>query len=57
VEAALRPALPPLQWLRSFEAAARNLSFTTAAEEIGITRSAVSQQIKSLEQAYQICKV
>ena len=42
--------LPPLQWLRSFEAAARHMSFTTAAEELGITQSAVSQQIKALEQ-------
>jgi LysR family glycine cleavage system transcriptional activator len=42
--------LPPLQWLRSFEAAARHMSFTTAAEELGITQSAVSQQVKALEQ-------
>lgn len=42
-------ALPPLTWFRSFEAAARTLSFTAAAEEIGLTQSAVSQQVKSLE--------
>lgn len=42
-------SLPPLTWFRSFEAAARYLSFTTAAEEIGLTQSAVSQQVKSLE--------
>jgi len=42
-------ALPPLNWFRAFEAAARHLSFTAAAEEIGMTQSAVSQQIKSLE--------
>ncbi|WP_350333233.1 LysR family transcriptional regulator [Coralliovum pocilloporae] len=41
--------MPPLNWLRAFEAAARNLSFTTAAEELHITQSAISQQIKSLE--------
>lgn len=41
--------LPPLTWFRSFEAAARTLSFTAAAEEIGMTQSAVSQQVKSLE--------
>lgn len=41
--------LPPLTWFRAFEAAARTLSFTAAAEEIGLTQSAVSQQIKSLE--------
>ncbi|WP_305986100.1 LysR family transcriptional regulator [Roseibium sp. MMSF_3544] len=42
-------SLPPLNWFRAFEAAARNLSFTAAAEEIGMTQSAVSQQVKSLE--------
>ncbi len=42
-------SLPPLTWFRSFEAAARNLSFTAAAEEVGLTQSAVSQQVKALE--------
>ncbi|SLN69186.1 LysR family transcriptional regulator [Ruegeria meonggei] len=42
-------SLPPLTWFRSFEAAARRLSSTAAAEEIGLTQSAVSQQIRSLE--------
>lgn len=41
--------LPPLNWLRAFEAAARHLSFTAAAGELNMTQSAVSQQIKSLE--------
>ncbi len=41
--------LPPLNWLRAFEASARHLSFTEAAGELGMTQSAVSQQIKSLE--------
>jgi LysR family glycine cleavage system transcriptional activator len=41
--------LPPISWLRTFEASARHLSFTAAAEEIGLTQSAVSQQVKSLE--------
>lgn len=41
--------LPPLNWLRSFEAAARHLSFTGAAGDLNMTQSAVSQQIKSLE--------
>lgn len=41
--------LPPLTWFRSFEAAARTLSFTAAAHEIGMTQSAVSQQVKALE--------
>jgi LysR family glycine cleavage system transcriptional activator len=42
-------ALPPLTWFRAFEAAARNLSFTAAAFEIGMTQSGVSQHVKSLE--------
>ncbi|MCF2904270.1 LysR family transcriptional regulator [Octadecabacter sp. CECT 8868] len=45
----MRRSTPPLTWFRSFEAAARNLSFTAAADEIGLTQSAVSQQVKSLE--------
>ena len=43
--------LPPLNWLRAFEASARALSFTSAAQELSMTQSAVSQQIKSLESA------
>ncbi len=42
--------LPPLNWLRAFEASARHLSFTAAAEELNLTQSAVSQHIRSLEQ-------
>ncbi len=42
--------LPPLNWLRSFEAAARRLSFTAAGEELHITQSAVSQQVRNLEE-------
>ncbi|CAG0998800.1 Glycine cleavage system transcriptional activator [Myxococcaceae bacterium] len=41
--------LPPLNALRAFEAAARHLSFKNAAEELHVTPSAVSQQVKSLE--------
>lgn len=41
--------LPPPSWLRTFEAAARHLSFTRAAEELHVTQSAVSQQIRLLE--------
>lgn len=41
--------LPPLGWLRTFEAAARHLSFTGAAHDLNMTQSAVSQQVKSLE--------
>ena len=43
--------LPPLNWLRAFEASARALSFTAAAQELNMTQSAVSQQIKGLENA------
>lgn len=39
----------PLASIRVFEAAARLLSFTRAAEELGMTQAAVSWQIKSLE--------
>lgn len=41
--------LPPLNLLRGFEAAARHLSFTRAAEELHVTQGAVSHQIKLLE--------
>lgn len=41
--------LPSLDLLKGFEAAARNLSFTKAAEELFITQSAISRQIKTLE--------
>ena len=41
--------LPPLNALRAFEAVARHLSITGAAEELGVTPGAVSQSVKSLE--------
>lgn len=40
---------PPLHWLRAFEAAARHLNFTKAAEELCLTQSAVSKQVRLLE--------
>lgn len=42
-------SLPPLNWFRSFEASARHLNFTAAADELGLTQSAISQQIRALE--------
>lgn len=41
--------LPPLNSLKSFESAARHLSFTKAADELFVTQAAVSHQIKLLE--------
>jgi LysR family transcriptional regulator, glycine cleavage system transcriptional activator len=41
--------LPPLSCFRAFEATARHLSFTLAAEEMNVTQSAVSQQVRTLE--------
>jgi len=42
--------LPPLNALKAFESAARLKSLTKAAEELYVTRAAVSQQVKQLEQ-------
>ena len=41
--------LPPLNALRAFEAAARHMSFSKAAEELNVTPAAISQQIRALE--------
>ncbi|HSV45643.1 MAG TPA: LysR substrate-binding domain-containing protein, partial [Ramlibacter sp.] len=46
---ATRDQLPPLDLLRSFEAAARHLSFTLAGRELFLTQSAVSRQIQQVE--------
>jgi LysR family transcriptional regulator, glycine cleavage system transcriptional activator len=42
--------LPPLTALRAFEAVARKLSFARAAEELHVTKAAVAQQVRALEQ-------
>jgi len=44
-------ALPPLNALRAFEAAARHLSMSRAAEELAVTHGAVSRQVRALEAA------
>ena len=45
----MRKKIPPLTALRSFEAAARHCSFRDAAEELCVSHSAISHQIKQLE--------
>ena len=42
--------MPPLNALRAFEAVARRLSFARAAEELHVTKAAVAQQVRLLEQ-------
>jgi LysR family glycine cleavage system transcriptional activator len=46
--------LPHLDLLHLFEAASRNLSFKKAAEELFLTPSAISHQVKSLEETADI---
>ena len=43
------PDLPPLNALVAFEASARLLSFTAAADELDVTQGAISRQVKLLE--------
>jgi LysR family transcriptional regulator, glycine cleavage system transcriptional activator len=45
----MAPRLPSITWLQAFEATARNLSFTRAASELNLTQTAISHQIKKLE--------
>ncbi|WP_148863871.1 LysR substrate-binding domain-containing protein [Marinobacter fonticola] len=45
----MKKKLPPLNWLRAFEATARHLNFTLAAGELHLTQAAISQQVKGLE--------
>jgi LysR family glycine cleavage system transcriptional activator len=42
--------MPPLNWLRAFEASARHMSFAPAARDPNLTSTAVSHQVRSLEQ-------
>ena len=39
----MKRTLPPLNGLRAFEAAARHMSFTDAADELSVTQAAISQ--------------
>lgn len=50
----MKRSLPPLISLRAFEAAARHMSFTVAADELCITQSAISRHIKNLEDHYRL---
>lgn len=42
--------IPPLSWLRAFEASAQHCNFSVAADELGLTPAAVSYQVRSLEE-------
>jgi LysR family glycine cleavage system transcriptional activator len=46
----MRRRLPPFAAIRAFEAAARHRSFTEAAAELHVTQSAISHQVRSLEE-------
>jgi LysR family glycine cleavage system transcriptional activator len=50
----MRRVLPSLSSLRAFEAAARHQSFTRAAAELNLTQTAISHQIKNLEDLLQV---
>ena len=46
----MKRRLPPLNPLQAFEAAARHMNITRAADELGVTQSAVSRQVRFLEE-------
>ena len=46
----MKSRLPSLNGLRAFEAAARHMSFTLAAAELNVTQTAISHQIRRLEE-------
>ena len=50
----MKRSIPPLNALRAFEAAARHCSFRAAADELHVTHSAISHQIKLLEERLQV---
>ena len=47
-------SLPPLNALRAFEATARHMSFSKAAEELFVTPAALSYQVRQLEDHLQV---
>src|SRR5688572_28800898 len=49
-KSSMRRPLPPLNSLRAFEATARHLSFSKAAQELHVTPAALSHQIRGLEE-------
>lgn len=51
---AMARKIPPLNPLRTFEAAARHLSFARAAEELFVTAAAISHQVKTLEESLEV---
>ncbi len=50
----MKRTLPPLNGLRAFEAAARHMSFTDAADELSVTQAAISHQVRGLGTAPRI---
>jgi LysR family glycine cleavage system transcriptional activator len=53
----MRHRLPPLNPLRAFEATARHGTVASAAEELNVTASAVSHQVRVLESTLGVCIV
>ncbi len=50
----MKRRIPPLNALKAFEVSARHLSFTNAATELNVTQSAISRQVKKLEEFLEI---
>jgi len=48
---AMAYGMPPLNWLKAFEASARHMSFAQAARDLNLTSTAVSHQVRSLRAA------
>ncbi|MEH6402609.1 MAG: LysR substrate-binding domain-containing protein [Sneathiella sp.] len=50
MDKAMGTSLPPMEWLKTFEAAGRHGNFTAAGAEAGLTQASVSQHIRALEE-------